>query len=192
MKKALGKREVILGALILGLGAAVYLNWQYADIGKELAASNSITENIQEENTKTKKEKTKNYGDAKYVEGKVNEAKEKVYFAEAKLSRTKSRDEAVATLKEVLSDSSLNAEDKAKLAEKASEFAKAIEVEGKIENLIKAKGFEDCMVYLDEDKVDVVIKTQGLLDDETAQIWNIISKETNIPSENVSIIEVDK
>ena len=187
MKKKIGKREAILGALILGLGAAVYLNWQYADIGRELAASNSVTDEVKEE-----KQKGKNYGDAKYVEGKVEEAKEKVYFAEAKLSRTKSRDEAVAALKTVLSDSNLSAEDKSKLAEKASAFAKAIEVEGKIENLIKAKGFDDCMVYLDDDKVDVVIKTQGLLDDETAQIWNIIAKETNVPSENVSIIEVDK
>ncbi len=190
MKKKFGKREVILGALVLGLGAAVYLNWQYADIGKELAASNSVVESVNED--KSKEKKGKNYGDAKYVEGKVEEAKEKVYFAEAKLSRTKSRDEAIATLKEVLSDSNLGTEEKTKLAEKASAFAKAIEVEGKIENLIKAKGFEDCMVYLDDDRVDVVIKTQGLLADETAQIWDIIAKETNVSSDNVSIIEVNK
>ncbi|MEG3007017.1 MAG: SpoIIIAH-like family protein, partial [Oscillospiraceae bacterium] len=176
MNKIIGKKQIIMAALVLGLGAAVYLNWQYADIGKEMAAS--------------KTETVKNYGDAKYVDDKVLDAENEAYFAEAKLTRTKSRDEAVATLKDMLADSTLAVEQKADLANKATEFAKSIEVEGKIENLIKAKGFTDCMVYYDndQDRVDVVIKTQGLLDDETAQIWDIVSKETNVASDKVSII----
>ena len=185
-KRALGKREIVLAALVLGLGAAVYLNWQYADIGKDLAVSNTdISQSSQNQG--------KNYGDAKYVEGKVEDAmEEEVYFAEAKLNRTKSRDEAVSALKEALQNTELSADKKADLAEKAATFAKSIEVEGKIENLIKAKGFKDCMVYYDNDRVDVVIKTSGLLENETAQIWDIVAKETNISAENVSIIEVEK
>lgn len=177
MNTIIGKKQILMAALVLGLGAAMYLNWQYADIGKELAAS--------------KNEDGKNYGDAKYVAEAVETEENEVYFAEAKLSRTKSRDEAVATLKEMLLDSALDAEQKALLANKAADFAKSIEVEGKIENLIKAKGFKDCMVYYDNDSIDIVIKTQGLLDDETAQIWDIISKETTVPVENVSIIEIN-
>lgn len=177
MNKIIGKKQIILAALVLGLGAAVYLNWQFSDIGKEMTAS--------------KNESGKNYGDAKYVAENVDNADNEAYFAEAKLTRTKSRDEAVATLKEMLADTTLAAEQKTELAQQATEFAKAIEVEGKIENLIKAKGFTDCMVYYDNDRVDVVIKTQGLLDDETAQIWDIISKETNVSSDKVSIIEIN-
>lgn len=185
-RRAIGKREIVLAALVLGLGAAVYLNWQYADIGRDLAASNTDT-------SQSAENKGKNYGDAKYVEGKVDDAsEEEVYFAEAKLNRTKSRDEAVAALKDALENTNLSAEQKADLAEKAAAFAKSIEVEGKIENLIKAKGFKDCMVYYDNDRVDVVVKTSGLLDNETAQIWDIIAKETNISAENVSIIEVER
>ena len=71
------------------------------------------------------------------------------------------------------------------MALKAAELAKSIETEGKIENLIKAKGFTDCMVYYDTDNVDVVVKTEGLEAAQVAQMKDIILKETSIPVENI-------
>ena len=63
---------------------------------------------------------------------------------------------------------------------------------GDYQYLIKAKGFEDCMVYYDgeKEKVDVVIKTGGLLDNEVAQIRDIVVQETGAPVENIAIVEV--
>ena len=42
-------------------------------------------------------------------------------------------------------------------------MAEAIEKEGKIENLIKSKGFQECMVYYDAERVDVIVKTNVYL-----------------------------
>ena len=77
------------------------------------------------------------------------------------------------------------------MALKATEVAKSIETEGKIENLIKAKGFDDCMVYYDTEGVDVVVKTDGLEAAQVAQMKDIILKETSIPVENISIVEIN-
>ncbi len=177
MNMILGKRQIVLATLVLGLGVAVYLNWQYGDIATEIAATTA--------------EEVKNYGDAKYV-GTAEEVEEsEAYFAEAKMSRTKSRDEATATLAAMLSDAALPVEQKAELALRATELAQSIEIEGKIENLLKAKGFTDCMVYYDTERVDVIVKTAGLLEEESVQIWDIIAKETPVSSSNVSIIEIN-
>lgn len=177
MNMIVGKRQIILMALVLGLGIAVYLNWSYADTNKDLILTGQVTEE-------------KNYGDAKYVDSPQDTADGAVYFAEAKMTRTKTRDEAAEALKTMLSEADLEPAQKAELTLRAADLATAIETEGKIENLVKAKGFSECMVYYDTERVDVIVKTSGLLSNEVAQIKDIIVRETSIPDKNISIVEV--
>ena len=178
MNMIVGKRQIILMALVPGLGIAVYLNWIYADGGNDFVLTGKMSE-------------TKNYGDAQYVESPLDIGDGEAYFAEAKITRTKSRDEAVETLKTMLSDSTLDADQKAELALQAAELAKSIETEGKIENLVKSKGFSECMVYYDTERVDVIVKTNGLLSNEAAQIKDIIVRETGVDDKNISIVEIN-
>ena len=60
-----------------------------------------------------------------------------------------------------------------------------------MENLIQAKGFDECMVYYDTDRVDIVVKTKGLTDDEVMQMRDIAIRETSVPVENISIVEIN-
>ena len=173
MNMVLGKRQIVLAALVMGLGCAVYLNWEYTKMDTSVGAAVAET--------------GKNYGDAQFVSSEKQDA----YFAEAKLSRTKSRDEAAEALGEMLADAALESEQKAELAMKATELAQSIEVEGKMENLIQAKGFDECMVYYDTDRVDIVVKTKGLTDDEVMQMRDIAIRETSVPVENISIVEIN-
>ena len=161
MKLSIKKGHIVLGALVLALGAAVYLNWDYMKQTDYVAAGNT-------NQTTNENEGTANYGDA--------------YFVSARLSRTQSRDEAMDALKYMLEDSVL--------AQQAQSLAKTIETEGKIENIIKAKGFTECMVYLDEDKVDVIVQSTGLTDSEAAQIMDAVMSEVEVEESNVSIIEI--
>lgn len=171
MNMVVGKRQIVLAALVMGLGCAVYLNWEYTKMDTSLETA----------------ETSKNYGDAQFVSTEEEDA----YFAEAKLSRTRSRDEATEALSEMLADADLAAEQKAELAMKAAELAQSIEIEGKMENLIQAKGFDECMVYYDTDRVDIVVKTDGLTDDEVMQMRDIAIRETSVPVENISIVEIN-
>ncbi|HHY53267.1 MAG TPA: SpoIIIAH-like family protein [Clostridiales bacterium] len=182
MNMIIGKRQIILAALVLGLGIAVYLNWQYSQVAVELPITDAIEQG------------TTNYGEAQYVDspqGDVEDTNGETFFVEAKLSRQKARDEAAETLAAMLADANLDSEQKAELAMRAADLAESIEKEGKIENLIKAKGFTDVMVYYDTQRADVIIKTSGLLANEVAQIKDIILKETQIAPENISIVEIN-
>ena len=171
-------------SLVLVLGIAVYLNWTFGGKNGGL----DITDQL---------EAGKNYGDAQYVDANTGENQDDLevnaagssFFSEARLTRQQSRDSAIDTLTQMFQDSSLSDEQKSQLAVKAAGVAEAIETEGKIENMIKAKGFSDCMVYIDGDRVDALIKTNGLLKEEVAQIKDILIAETGAIEENISITE---
>ena len=188
MNMIIGKRQIILAALVLGLGIAVYLNWQYSQNVVDLPVTDLL-------------ETEADYGEAQYVDavdpnaaqtaGDGDLLDEETYFVEAKLSRQRARDEAVETLASILADANLETDQKADLALRAADLAASIETEGKIENLIKAKGFTDVMVYYDTERADVILKTSGLLDNEAAQIKDIILKETEIQPENIAIVEIN-
>lgn len=193
MNMILRKRHIILASLVLALGVAVYLNYQFTAVGNDFVQ----TSNSQE---------SKNYGDAQFVDKNISsdelsetsEGSEvsadsgnpQAYFTTARLNRQKSRDEAVETISQMIGAEGIDEEKKDALTMQATQIAQAVETETKIENMVKAKGFEDCMVYLDEEKANVSVQTQGLLPEEAAQIKDIILRETNVAVENISIVEV--
>lgn len=175
MKVKIRKNHIVLSALVLALGVAVYLNWSYMKSDDYIATSGDPVEAAETSGNHADGD-TVNYGDA--------------YFVEARLSRTQSRDEAMDALKYMLEDVNEDSEAAAVLAQQAEAIAKTIETEGKIENIIKAKGFTDCMVYLEENKADIIVKSNGLTDSEAAQIMDAVLSEVNIAENNVSIIEI--
>ena len=166
----IGKKQFVLASLVLVLSAAVYLNWQFAnaDTVIDVAAEND----------------GKNYGDALLVEGEVD------YFATARLEKQKSRDNATETIANILGDKNVTNEEKANATAKALELAALADKESKIESLIKAKGFADCIAYTDNGKVNVVVKTDGLDAAGAAQIKDIIVTQTSASPENITITEV--
>ena len=161
---------------MLMLSAAVYINYLYAagDI-------DSV-------------ETGKNYGDSILVDSSAEESITDVsaYFSEARVSRQQSRDEAVATIENLYDVAKEDSSEVAVLAEKAGEIAANMELETKVESLIKAKGFDECIVYISGEYADVMVHTDGLLPTEAAVIKEAIIKETSVPVENISIVEVNE
>ncbi len=138
----------------------------------------------------------KNYGDSILV-GKKNgsDAEEAVgtaasYFSEARVSRQQSRDEAVQTIQNLYGSGENDDAQAASLIQKAEEITANMELETKIESIIKAKGFDDCIVYISGDYADVMVQTDGLLQTEAALIKEAIIQETAVPVQNISIVEV--
>lgn len=229
----LGKKQLVLGSLVLILGVAVYLNWQFAS-QTDLSDSNTMTddaiitslngniidqdliddtksfdyvsydivgENVELETvsndlTVDENDDIRNFGDTLLVNASVipnvtaNSIANENYFTTAKFTRNQARDEAVETISTVLMDSNLTDDDKVEVSAKAIALTDIIEMESRIENLIKAKGFTECVVYITEMSANVVVKTDGLTQDQATQIKNIIVSEGKIAGENVSITEV--
>ena len=62
--------------------------------------------------------------------------------------------------------------------------------EDEMESLIRAKGFENCMVYLTDDAVSVVVQTEGLTAEQAAQIKSVILANEPVSAACISITEI--
>ena len=186
MNMIIGKRQIILAALVFGLGIAVYLNWQYTRLDMQLP----VTEILEWEDAGPA-----TYGEAQYVgypsmtPGGISERD--AFLVEARISRQRSRDQAAETLAVMLADAQLSSDQRAELTMRAVDLASSIETEGKIETMIRAKGFDDVMVYYDSIRADVMVRTDGLLSNEAAQIRDIIMRETDITPQYITIVEIN-
>ncbi|MFA5658122.1 MAG: SpoIIIAH-like family protein, partial [Oscillospiraceae bacterium] len=112
-------------------------------------------------------------------------------FAQARIDRMNARDEAVETLQTIMNGGDATEDEKAVIAEKALALSKLVEAESKVESLIKAAGFDDCVVYLDGESANIVVKcSEALIPSQAAQIKDILLNEIAIENEKIRIREV--
>lgn len=174
----IGKRQIMLAGMTLILGTAVYVNYAMSSAGGIKAAGKVEKKSI-------------NYGDAQLVNAQEGDSGEDL-FAKARLDRTTSRDKAVETLRTIMSGGDSSPEEQAAAADEAAAMTGLIEKESKVENLIKAAGFADCVVYLDGENANIVVKSdEGLIQTEAAQIKDILLSEVSVPAENIRIYDVE-
>ena len=66
--------------------------------------------------------------------------------------------------------------------------------EAQIENLITAKGYADCVAFIGDDSVSVVVSQTegGLTDADVAKITEIVTDETGYEASQVKIIEAQE
>lgn len=174
----IGKQQIILASMTLILGLAVYINYVASQTAPELEATEVVAGGT-----------SIAYGDTQSVGG--NATTSAAYFAQARIDRTQSRDEAVETLSLIMSGGDSTAEEQTVATQSAVALSKLIEAESKIENLIIAAGFEDCVVYLDGDSANIVVKSDGLTAQQAAQIKSILLSEVEIKNENIRIFDVN-
>ena len=55
------------------------------------------------------------------------------------------------------------------------------------ENLIKNKGFQDLIIFINGDSISIIVKAKELKEEQIAQIQNIISRELKGEIENIHI-----
>lgn len=185
------KKQIILAALVLALGTAVYLNWQFSS-NQDLIDDNSImsTKELGEaqfvSNTTTQEQSEENKEDKKEEEPQNSSE----YFSKAKSTRQKARDEATEMIKEILEDTKSSDQAKSEAIKKASDVAKNIEQEANIESLIKAKGITDCLAFIQNDECSVVVGGGETLNENLAiAIKDIIAGQGGISPDKIKIVE---
>lgn len=136
-------------------------------------SSNTVSENIGE-NQETKE-----------TSSNSNEVDE--YFTKSKLERDTMYSQMIETYEKVL-NSSNSLETQKQTA--TQEIQKINEIKNSImicENLIKTKGFENNIIFVNGESVSVIIGANEMKQEEVAQIQNIISRELNAKIENIHI-----
>lgn len=184
------KKQIIMLTLSLIVCVAVYLNWRFlqSDSINNIAQTNAdLTENTQQEDTEPEEEQ-KTLGEAQYVSSTATNVNE--YFTNSRLTRQQSKDKAIELLQAVVNNESSSAASVEKANAEISEIAAQTELEGTVESLIKAKGFEDCVVFIGADNVNVVVQSEGLDVKQAAQINEIVVSQTGISASNIKIVEV--
>ena len=109
------------------------------------------------------------------------------YFAEEKLLREQSRAEQVEKLTEWVANDNLDQDSKSKAAANLIQIQERIEKENSAEALLKAKGFSEVYVRIDDDTVDVVVNKAELTESEIAQIEEIVNRKTGYSVGKINI-----
>ncbi len=114
------------------------------------------------------------------------------YFAEARLTRQVSRDEALELLQTAATAETASQETIDSAMNAISAMATCSMQETQMENLLIAKGFADCVVYIGNDSVTVAVPApvDGLSEESVATITDLICSETEYEAAQLSIIEV--
>jgi len=114
---------------------------------------------------------------------------EKDFFIDYKLERDRLRSQEADYLRELINNPNASQESKDQAQKDLIELSKKVETEMICENLIKAKGFEDAVIFLSNDHANVVVKATALQQKDIAQITDIVTKSTGVPIEKITIIE---
>ncbi len=119
----------------------------------------------------------------------TGESQESSYFSEARLSRQQARDSALSVLNDAAGQESASSEG---YAEEVSAIAQSALREVRIESLVKAKGYADCVAFISDDGISVVVAapSSGLNQTDVAKIRDIAQSETGFPTEQIKIVEV--
>ncbi|MBQ1965150.1 MAG: SpoIIIAH-like family protein [Clostridia bacterium] len=113
---------------------------------------------------------------------------EDTYFDNARYTRSQSREEALSLLNEIINDEAVDETVRANAYNEVVAYAKITEGEASLENVLKAKGFEECIVFLTSDTATVVVGTESLTDQQSAQIFDAVLAQTGFESGSVKIV----
>ncbi|MGN8912812.1 SpoIIIAH-like family protein [Anaerofustis butyriciformans] len=109
------------------------------------------------------------------------------FFSEYRLNRDKVRSQNLEALQNITKDTSLDKEIIKEAVEESVSISKLSETELVVENLIKAKGFDDAIVIIHAGYANVIVDAASLSPSDAAQIQNIVNKECNIAISKVTI-----
>ena len=113
------------------------------------------------------------------------------YFQTYRTTRESTRDQEMLYYDAIIANEA-STEDAVKNAEKSKlALITQMEKELVVEGLIKAKGFEDCVVTISDVNVNAVVKADELTSTEVAQIVAVIQSQLNASIENIKIIPVE-
>lgn len=116
------------------------------------------------------------------------ETSTKGFFKDFRYDRENTRKKEVEYIKNIIDNPNSEDETKMEAQNQLIELTNIMEKELGVEGLIKAKGFNDAVVILQDTSVNVVVDKKELSPEEVAQILDIVKRETGQPADNIKII----
>lgn len=197
----IGKKQLILTGLVLTLGAAVYLNWQFSgntdllsgsdavSVSKELGEAEFVNTSSDKKAGESTAEKSTEQSSSKESTASASKSSDE-YFSQAKVNRQQTQDDIAEMTKKILESSEESDTAKAEAVAKAAELATVMEQQTNVESLIKAKGFEECMVFIQNGECSIVVRDSDLTADDALIIKDIATGQTGITVDKIKVTAV--
>ncbi len=183
MNVIIRKRQIIMSALVLALGSAVFVNWYFT---KPEVADTALSDS-----------ESKSYsvlGEAQYVSSSgekttQEETAQADSLASSRLERSRAHDEAFEKLNKIINSSTAAKTAIDSAAQQLAELTDTIKLEADIDALIKAKCGFDCITAINDGSAEVICESGKLNSTAILQIKEIITKHADINTENIIIFE---
>lgn len=196
MKTILKRNQLVILVIALVLVTAGYLNYTsmnennentvmtsqiVAELGDATLVSSTDIENEEVETTQNE--------EIEQIDEKVltSATTEDTYYTSSKLERDNMFSQLLETYQEVYNNVNSTAEQRNTAI---SEMAKINKTKNSVmisENLIKTKGFEDVVIFVNTNSISVIIKAEEISSEQIAQVQNIISRELEVGAEIIHI-----
>ena len=217
MKKFKGS-EVVRYAVALMLVAAGYFNYmtfenqtqetysedvteikeETANVGDAVLVSNNDVQNTTNNASENKAQETQSDDTSKNNEkenksddtSENNNQEKDDYYASSKLERDKMYAEMISSYEKILNNSNSSEAQKTIATQEITKINNAKNAIMISENLILTKGFENCIILINDSSINVVVKAkEELKKEDVAKIQNIISREMNTEVQNIHITQ---
>ena len=185
------KRNTVVATMAVLVCAAVALNWRYS--------GETAVQGGQDSDTKILGEATLVSGQDGEQEGSEENSSlpdetgvytGSDYCASARLTRQQARDNAISLLQEAAAQEGADTATANEASEGIQVLASYTLKEAQIENLVTAKGYTDCVAFLGDESISVVVATQTgeLTAEDVAKITDIAMAETGLAASGIKIM----
>ena len=184
------KRNLTVLTVVLFVAAAVYFNWSYNQQFGAADADMVMAEDDAMEKAGIKEEDAADpNSDSPETEQTASD-----YFAQARLTRQQSRDEALSLLESASAADGASQETIDSAMTAIAAMATDSMTETRIENLLLAKGYADCVAYITGDSISVAVPApqEGLTTAQVAAITDVITSDTDFTASQLKIVEIKK
>jgi len=110
------------------------------------------------------------------------------FFVNYRLDRERARGQRVEWLREVINSAGSGGETRQKAQEHLLGISQSVQKEVELENLIRARGYKEAAVLVDERSVTVVVAAEAFANEESVRIADMVTRSTGVDSQNILII----
>lgn len=109
------------------------------------------------------------------------------YFAVSKLERDTMYSQMVESYQNIISNNAVSPDQKNISTQEISKINNKKNSIMIAENLIKNLGFQDVVIFVNDNSTSVIVKAEKLSEADVAQIQNIVCREIGVETENIHI-----
>ena len=177
------KRNIVIAAVLVFVGTAVWLNWSYNDRWGKADAAMAEAEDA-----------AMSAAEEGYLAASATEKTDVrlAYFDDARLARQSARDEALSLLEMACDEDTVSQDVIDESMRQINAMASWNLQESLLENELLAKSFTDCVVFVSDEGVTVAVPAaaDGLTETQVAQITDAVLTNTDYAASDLNIIEV--